>query len=245
MSSRLNLTKALVAGIQYMERVDRQVVGVQEEIAELKAQIKELKGSRKAQMAELKADGFDPPGVEQMIRERKMDPDLRRRFHGTLQTYRAMLGMLDGTPLGEAARRAFEEEAKANRPHYEPELPMGEAKPPEERQEPEDSTGRKGRRGQADDAAPTPAVEAPPPAPAVTPEAIAKAKEEGAAAARAGESVTDNRYPGTAEELRAAWDEGWCSELGSDGMDIPEAFRRPEAPDAKPGSGGDDNAEGE
>ena len=25
---------------------------------------------------------------------------------------------------------------------------------------------------------------------------------------------------------RAAWDEGWCAETGSDGMDIPEAWRR-------------------
>jgi hypothetical protein len=25
---------------------------------------------------------------------------------------------------------------------------------------------------------------------------------------------------------RAYWDEGWCEEVGSDGMDVPDAWRR-------------------
>lgn len=57
----------------------------------------------------------------------------------------------------------------------------------------------------------------------VTEEQMLSAKAEGAAAAKAGKPVLSNPY---ADARRAAWDEGWCAACGSDGMDIPAAFRR-------------------
>lgn len=68
----------------------------------------------------------------------------------------------------------------------------------------------------------------------VTEEQMLSAKAEGAAAAKAGKPVLSNPY---ADARRAAWDEGWCAACGSDGMDIPAAFRR-----TKPKKGRDDDA---
>lgn len=68
----------------------------------------------------------------------------------------------------------------------------------------------------------------------VTEEQILAAKAEGAAAAKAGKPVLANPY---ADVRRGAWDEGWCAACGSDGMDIPAAFRR-----SKPKKGRDDDA---
>ena len=48
-------------------------------------------------------------------------------------------------------------------------------------------------------------------------------------AARDGRTVLMNPY--TADDPRRAyWDEGWCFESGSDGMDIPPAWRRTPRP---------------
>ena len=47
----------------------------------------------------------------------------------------------------------------------------------------------------------------------------------GAEAAADGRPVTANPFPAR-DPRRAAWDEGWCKADGSDGMDIPEAWRR-------------------
>ena len=65
--------------------------------------------------------------------------------------------------------------------------------------------------------------------------AIDDARRLGVEAARAGKAVTANPFP-PRDARRAAWDEAWCQELGSDGMDIPEALRpaarKPKADDA-------------
>src|SRR6185312_3185013 len=58
---------------------------------------------------------------------------------------------------------------------------------------------------------------------------IGQARQQGTEAARQGKPVTANPFP-PRSPLRAAWDEAWCHELGSDGMDIPAALR----PAAKP-----------
>jgi hypothetical protein len=65
-----------------------------------------------------------------------------------------------------------------------------------------------------------------------TPELIAAACAEGKAAAGAGTRVTHNPYP-AGDPRRAAWDEGWCAAAGSDGMDIPPAWRRSPKKDSK------------
>ena len=50
--------------------------------------------------------GFNARLLRRIIAERKLDPDTRREQYETLEQYRRSLGMLDGTPLGDAAMRA-------------------------------------------------------------------------------------------------------------------------------------------
>jgi len=59
----------------------------------------------------------------------------------------------------------------------------------------------------------------------ITPKDIEKARKEGAKAGSKGTSVTANPFPAH-DPRRAAWDEGWCQSTGSDGMDIPESWKR-------------------
>jgi uncharacterized protein (UPF0335 family) len=79
---------------------------------------------------------------------------------------------------------------------------------------------------------------APPPAaaPYVPPAVDARdvAVLKGRDAARAGQPVTANPYPpGTPN--RMDWDEAWCAETGTDGMDIPAGLKPAEPkPDDKP-----------
>lgn len=51
------------------------------------------------------------------------------------------------------------------------------------------------------------------------------ARVEGGHAFHDGRKITENPYPAH-DPARAAWDEGYCAEAGSDGMDIPPAWRR-------------------
>ncbi|MDD2870344.1 GapR family DNA-binding domain-containing protein, partial [Neomegalonema sp.] len=76
--------------------------------------------------------------------------------------------------------------------------------------------------------------EAPPPP---TPEEIEAARKAGGAAFAEGRDVLANPF-GAADPRRAAWDEGFCAAAGSDGMDIPDAWR-PAKPRKKDGSKGD------
>ena len=63
-----------------------------------------------------------------------------------------------------------------------------------------------------------------------------EARQEGAAAAVAGKRIYDNPYP-AGNPCRAAWDEGWCAQQKSHGMDPPAAYQRRSA---KPPDQGDD-----
>ncbi|WP_039853188.1 hypothetical protein [Magnetospirillum fulvum] len=51
----------------------------------------------------------------------------------------------------------------------------------------------------------------------------------GRQAAETGKPVSANPFP-AGDPRRAAWDEEWCRAAGSDGMEIPEAFRRKKKP---------------
>lgn len=183
--------------------------GVVEEIEDIDAEMARLRDRKKEVFERSKAHGLDNKVVRQMVRERAMDAGDRAEFARKCQIYRAALGILDGTPLGEAARRSFERK--------------DEAAPT------------------AGDAAP---ADAPPPV-EDTPEARLAARAQGAAAAKAGRKVTENPF-GADDPRRASWDEGWCAEAGSDGMDIPAAFRRSgDAPKKKRGGKkGDDTQPG-
>ena len=58
---------------------------------------------------------------------------------------------------------------------------------------------------------------------------IDEAREQGREAAKEGKPVTLNPFVAR-DPRRAAWDEGWCMEAGSDGMDIPAAWKRTKKP---------------
>jgi uncharacterized protein (UPF0335 family) len=142
--------------------------------------------------AEAKTAGFDVKVIKAILAERRLSAYERQEYATLLELYRAALGMLDGTPLGEAARKRL----------------MGERKPPPS-----------GPDGQ------TPSESIPrsePEQPAIDIEAARKAGRE---AAKAGAKIIDNPFV-AGDPRRAAWDEGWCAETGSDGMEIPEAWRR-------------------
>lgn len=157
---------------------------------------------------EAKAAGFDVRTINRMLAERQLTSEQLEEQEALADIYRHALGALDGTPLGDAARK------RLSRPPQPPpsDDATGEAAPEEPAPEPE-----------------------PPPAP-ITPELIVAARAEGAAAAAAQLPVLGNPYP-AGDPRRAAWDEGWCHAAGSDGMDVPPEWRRSKpAKDPKPKS---------
>lgn len=126
--------------------------------------------------------------------------------------YRAALGMLNGTPLGEAARKRL----------------MGKLPPKPEEPSNEQASSLLKETPNTDD--------------------LDGARAAGRAAAGEGKRIIDNPYI-AGDPRRAAWDEGWCAETGTDGMEVPEAWRRQSAKkkrgDGKPeGDGAPDGDEG-
>lgn len=231
MSGGSNTTPAgiLMAGIERIEGL----------LAERKQLNDEISAAKNA----LKGQGFDKKVVEQMLKERKMDASDREEFQAVCELYRAALGMLGGTPLGEAARRRM----------------MGE-KPKDA--DDEDEGGEGGGEGEdtvdeADNDAPAPGEDGEEQAPAsrsarkkpkadgdgapgaaIGPAELDAAKQAGRDAAAAGKSVYDNPYTAN-DPRRALWDEGWCLQTGSDGMDVPDAWRRKKPKKDGKGGGGD------
>lgn len=59
-----------------------------------------IASDQKDVMAEAKSRGYDTKTIRDIIRLRKMRPEERREREALLDTYKAALGMLDGTPLG-------------------------------------------------------------------------------------------------------------------------------------------------
>jgi uncharacterized protein (UPF0335 family) len=162
-----------------------------------------IAADQKDVIAEAKARGFDTRAMREIIRLRKLSPAERREREAMVDTYRAALGMLDGTPLGKWAVERLKKDDK----------------------KPEDPEGGAGEAaGEAEEAEPAQDLPPPPPEPSV-----AEARHLGSDAAKAGASVTSNPFPAF-DERRAAWDEAWCSALGTDGMDIPDALKRKDKP---------------
>jgi uncharacterized protein (UPF0335 family) len=166
----------------------------------------EIKGVK----ARAKSAGFDAKVLTQMLRERRMSHIEREEFQALCEMYRAALGMLNGTPLGEAARKRL----------------MGKLPPKPDEPNEELASPASDEPSSADD--------------------LDAARAAGRAAAREGKRIIDNPYI-AGDPRRAAWDEGWCAETGTDGMEVPEAWRRQSAKkkrgDGKPD--GDGGAEGE
>lgn len=187
--------------------IDR-IESAEEDKAEAQRALREL-------YREAKAIGLDPAMLRRMVKLRRMTAAERAEADAREQVYRAALGMLDGTPLGAAAMKKL-----APKPP-----PSAPAAPGE---------GGEERAPGPGDGVSAPDGEEPAAGSTITPEMVSAARDEGRQAAAAGRQIFDNPYR-AGDPRRAAWDEGWCQGAGSDGMDIPAAYRRP----AKPGKGAD------
>lgn len=71
---------------------------------------------------------------------------------------------------------------------------------------------------------------------------IEAARAQGGDAALAGGDILDNPFTAL-DPRRAAWDEGFCMAAGSDGMDLPEAWRPKSARKPKPAPSDDAGSE--
>jgi uncharacterized protein (UPF0335 family) len=176
----------------FIERWER----LQEEIENLKADQKEI-------MAEAKGTGFDTKTIRAVIKLRKMTQEERDEQEALLDLYKAALGMLNGTPLGDAAVRRL-----TKKPEPAPKRPAST-----DQTDIEDLTGARPDEPKQDDT------------PAAAGSTVDEARTMGREAAESGKPVTDNPFPAR-DPRRAAWDEEWCRAAGSDGMDIPDAWRR-------------------
>lgn len=170
------------------------IVGLEQEKKTLSGDIKDI-------YQEAKNRGFDMKALRRVVKDSMMDQTQRaaqRETEEIADVYRASLGMLDGTPLGDSARRRYEEAASPPPPA------------------PEKSAGADDDGEEDADAAPE-EHEA-----ANDPEAT---RAQGRADHAAGKSILQNPYEAS-DDRRADWDEGWCEAAGSDGMDVPDAWRR-------------------
>jgi uncharacterized protein (UPF0335 family) len=185
----------------------------------------------RAGFASARQDGFDPSTLKVVLRLRKMTPEQRKERRALEAIYMAALGMLEGDALPEEARRRLDGREAAPPPAAAaaPQTPKGG---PEKTPAPTSTA--------------TP--ESPPrpqrPLPLKDPE---DARKEGAAAAREGKRIYDNPYP-AGDPCRAAWDEGWCAQRKSHGMEAPAAYQRRDAKppdnDAKGAGAGDGEEKG-
>ena len=164
-----------------------------------------------------KRAGYDPGTLKVVLRLRKLTPAEREERRALEAIYLAALGMLEGDSLPDAARRRLDEQE-------------GAAPKPEPRSGPKEAKPRK----PADVPAPPP-----PPQMQMSLKDPKEARQEGRDAAAAGKRVYDNPFP-AGDPCRAAWDEGWCAQQKSHGMDTPTAYQRrgkPDPPDKAAGAG--------
>lgn len=259
MSANRNPLQVLVDEVEALEAEKAAIV---QEIAE------KMKAATKR--------GFSKKMIKNVLRRRKMTPEARDEEDALTQIYEGALGMLGGTPLGEAALRRLAQESeeakadlgddtlyekakalvmtdrKASVSYVQRRLQIGYnlAASLIERMEREGLIGPAGRTGKRE------FLDGGPQQPQTTAdggatenaddeaaneedtEEVARAK--GAAAAQAGQKVTANPYPPRSPQ-RAWWDESWCQAAGSDGMDLPDAWKP--NPKPKKGKGGNEGGE--
>lgn len=242
-----------------------------DEIEALEAEKAEIVEQIKGKKAEAGQAGFSKAILNRVLKRRKMTDEQRDEEDALTQIYEGALGMLGGTPLGEAALRRLAQESeeakadlgddtlfekakalvltdrKASVSYIQRRLQIGYnlAASLVERLEREGVIGpanATGKREILDGGSPQPATDGAD-APAGFPEPDESdqsdaddsedtARAKGAAAAQSGVKVTSNPYPPRTPQ-RAWWDEAWCQAAGSDGMDLPPAWR----PNPKPKKG--------
>ncbi len=229
-NSNSNMTMPSHDGLLgYIERVESLLIeraGVGDEI--------------KAVKAEAKAAGIDVKSMARMIKLRALGVEDRQYIQAVDDGYKAILGMLDGTPLGTAAVQRFEQ-ARQSRNGTATAKPAGA------------SSGTASGSGVAYSAftgsasAPADQAEAPAsssvgaektPAPDQPKDTPSVAREKGREAGKNGKGVLENPYPAR-DPCRAAWEEGWCQTSGLTGMEVPSAWRPPEAKKADDEKGAD------
>jgi uncharacterized protein (UPF0335 family) len=196
--------------------------GFIEELEENDKQREQLKAAKDEIFARLSGTGFSPKVVRALLKERKKPVSERLEFEALLDVYRGALGMLAGRGLSDDARRRL---AAAPQPK------------PEDEPKPSDAPSSQDEPA-AGEQAQQPAEEGFK-APVIGEAEIKAAFDKGVDDAKAGAKVLANPYV-AGDPRRAAWDEGWCFGAGSDGMDIPEAYRpKPKGDDDKNAGGGD------
>jgi uncharacterized protein (UPF0335 family) len=174
----------------------------------LEAEKKEASDALRQAFDEAKRAGFDPSTLKVVLRLRKLTPEQRKERRALEAIYLAALGMLEGDPLPEEARRRLDEEPAPDQP----------------------KKGTEGRSSPREAPAPAPA-----PRPQQQPMNLKdpeEARKEGRAAAGTGKRIYDNPYT-AGDPCRAAWDEGWCESKKSNGMDTPAAYQRRSQPPEK------------
>jgi uncharacterized protein (UPF0335 family) len=168
-------------------------------------------------------DGFDKDTLKVVLKLRRMTPEQRRDRRALEAIYMAALGMLDGEALPDEARRRLDPPPA----------------PPREPNAKQDDAPQQDDHTTAD--APDSATEPPPAQPPLILKTPDEARQEGMDAAAAGKRIYDNPYP-AGDPCRAAWDEGWCAQSRSHGMDTPAAYQRrsskPPEKDDKPDKDG-------
>lgn len=82
-----------------------QLRSIIERVERVEESIKELQDDRKDIYSEARSNGYDVKALRTIVRMRKQDANERAEQEAILETYMAALGMLVGTPLGDAALR--------------------------------------------------------------------------------------------------------------------------------------------
>lgn len=80
-----------------------QLKAIVERIERLEDEKKQTADDIREVYAEAKGNGFDVKALREIVRLRKQDAEARREHEAILETYMHALGMLAGTPLGDAA----------------------------------------------------------------------------------------------------------------------------------------------
>ena len=80
-----------------------QLKAIVERIERLSEEGKTISDDIRDVYAEAKGNGYDVKALRAIVKERKQDANERAEHETILDTYRAALGMLHGTPLGNAA----------------------------------------------------------------------------------------------------------------------------------------------
>jgi uncharacterized protein (UPF0335 family) len=84
-----------------------------ERIERLEEEKKSLSDDIREVYSEAKGHGFDTKIIRQVIRLRRLDSVERQEMEAILDLYKAALGMLSDTPLGQATLERAAREAKA------------------------------------------------------------------------------------------------------------------------------------